>query len=370
MSKARAGKNAPQDDFGSSVVAQLQAELGQNSAEDEGSDVTVLWCGGKRSGKTSLVDRFINPAKDEKEQPKPTVALDYKFVRYASEASSSKVLAHIYDLGGDESNDDLVSIPVCSGTVCNLVAAVVVDLAEPFTVGPALEKWLSLLRAQASLSLNTLAQESEVGAKRVETFNVARGEAFTDHPDAGSMNLFPVQLVIFATKWDTFTSEYDPEKRKSMARALRYFAHSSGASLVCTSLHDKGAMNNMRGVLRNLLFGAQVKGNMEQTDPNKPLCVFAGKDSLQNIGPAGGGSGDKAWLALLGDMFPDPNRLSKEPKKSDGAQVAEDITKYPESSVDNMIEQRLEELAQYRKQVERNQRLASEGIDGRSGYNF
>ncbi|CAJ1360305.1 unnamed protein product [Effrenium voratum] len=45
-------------------------------------------------------------------------------------------------------------------------------------------------------------------------------------------------------------------------------------------------------------------------------------------------------------------------------QVQEELYKYPESSIDGMVEQRVEELQQYRRQVERNQRLASEGIEG------
>eukprot|EP00434_Breviolum_minutum_P023170 symbB.v1.2.020440.t3/scaffold1722.1/size104679/1 len=44
--------------------------------------------------------------------------------------------------------------------------------------------------------------------------------------------------------------------------------------------------------------------------------------------------------------------------------VMEELFKYPESSIDGMVEQRSEELQQYRRQVQRNQRLASEGIEG------
>lgn len=61
-----------------------------------------------------------------------------------------------------------------------------------------------------------------------------------------------------------------------------------------------------------------------------------------------------------------PSR-SKETKKSDSVQVAEDLPSYSESSVDAMVEQRLGELQQYRRQVERNQRLASEGITSKDG---
>ncbi len=32
--------------------------------EESANDVAILFCGSKKSGKTSLVDRFINPTKD------------------------------------------------------------------------------------------------------------------------------------------------------------------------------------------------------------------------------------------------------------------------------------------------------------------
>lgn len=368
MSKARGGR-AEAEDFGESIFARLQEELWQTNPDEEGGDVTVFWCGARGSGKTSLVDRFINPGKEEKELPKPTTALDYKFARYNSEASGSKVLAHFYDLGGDENNDDLLAIPISPGAVCNLACAITVDLSEPHSVVDVLDRWLALLRAQAARSLDALAQASQSGAKRVEALKASREEVFAAHPDAASVNVFPVQLVIFATKWDQFAPSCDPEKRKGMARALRHFAHVNGGALVVTSLGDKAAMSNMRNVLRSLLFGAQLKGSAEQTDPNKPLCVLAGRDSLQSIGPVAGGCLDSAWQTLFAEIFPDPNRINKEPKKSEGEQVAHELTRFPESSVDSMIEQRLEELQQYRKQVERSQRLASEGIHGGGGGN-
>lgn len=361
------------EDLENSILAKLTREHQQvNAGEEFANDVTILFCGSKRCGKTSLVDRFINPSKDEKDQPKPTVALDYKFARYASENSTSKVLAHIYDLGGEESNDNLVAIPMSPSTVGNLVLAVVLDLSEPHTALPTLEKWLKLLQAYAAKSLEGLVSSSESGAKRAEAVRASRQEAFAAHPDAGVVNPFPVQLVIFGSKWDVLVAEHDREKVKGLCRAIRYFAHVNGASLVFSSLKDKTAMNSVRAVIRQLLFGATAKGGLpEQLDPAKPLCIAAGKDSIQGIGaPHGAQASDRAWRDTVADYFPDPNRLNKDAKKSDSAQLADELPKFPESSIDGMVEQRLEELQQYRRQVERNQRLASEGITSKEGATF
>lgn len=349
-----------EEPLGPSILQVLVEEQQQRSAEEEFSaDVAALFCGPKRAGKTTLVDRFINPQKDEKDVPKPTVALEYKFARYASDTSTSKILAHVYDLGGDESNEVLVPIPVSAATVGNLVVSVVLDCSEPHNMLSSLNKWLDVLRAQVQKSLEALAQESPNGKHRVEVLTKARKDLYEEHADAATVNPFPLSLVIFAMKWDALGGDVDPEKRKNLARALRYYAHMNGASLVCCSLREKASMNAMRTVLRQLLFGVAPKASPEQLDPAKPVCVTAGKDNFQSIGnPPGSG-----WANAIVRDFPDPNPSQKGAKKSESEMVGEEIVKFPEASIDSMVEQRIEELHQYRKQVERNQRLASEGVD-------
>lgn len=356
-----------EEGFENSILSQLVDEYAKKSVEEEfTNDVTILFCGSKKSGKTSLVDRFINPTKDDKDQPKPTVALDYKFARFSSDASSSKVLAHIYDLGGDESNDTLSTVPVSVNTAGNLVLAITVDLSEPFAVVPKLEKWLKLLTSHVSKSLTLLEKESAAAAKHVAFLQESSKAAYADHPDIGVVNPFPVPLVIFGTKWDVLISEADPEKRKNLCRALRFFAHVNGASLVLCSIKDKVTLNTMRSILRQLLFGVSTKGGLsEQLDHSKPISIAAGKDSLSGIGgPQGGQATEKSWRDFMSLQFPDPQPTQKGGKRTEADQVADELLKFPESSIDGMVEQRNEELLQYRKQVERNQRLASEGVDG------
>jgi len=361
-------KKAKEESFEDTILARLVDEQRQLSAEEEfTNDISVLFCGMKKSGKTALIDRFINPAKDEKDMPKPTVALDYKFARYASDTSTSKVLAHIYDLGGDESFEELLNMPVSPSTCGNIVLGVTVDTSEPHQVISSIEKWLRLLRELATTSLQALAKESQNGAKRVEALQQARMAVWENHPDQAHVQPFPVPLVIFATKCDTLFTDVDPEKRKNLCKILRYYAHANGASLVFSSVKDKTAMNSVRSLLRHLLFGVTAKGGIpENLDPSKPLCVMSGKDSLHAIGVPQGreGAGDSAWRELAAQLFPDTNPSgSKGMKRSETEQVGEELLRFGESSIDGMVEQRIEELQQYRRQVERNQRLASEGVD-------
>lgn len=357
------------EELDASILGKLVEEQALRSAEEEFSnDVTILFCGPKRSGKTSLIDRFINPTKDEKD-PKPTVALDYKFARYASDTSTSKVLAHIYDLGGEDGSiDSLASVPVSKATAGNLVVALTLDLAEPHSLLSSLERWLKLLQVHVSKSLDALSKESNAGAAHVQALQRSRAQLFEEHADRAVVNPFPVPLVIFATRWDVFVEQCDPEKRKNLCKALRHFAHVNGASLVMSSLasKDKASLNNVRNFMRQLLFGVSAKGGLAlEVEASKPISVFSSKDNIQNIGPPPGGqAGDKAWRDLCSAIFPDPQPAQRGGKKTEADQVGEELLKYTESSIDGMVEQRSDELQQYRKQVERNQRLASEGVDG------
>jgi dynein light intermediate chain 2 len=363
-------KDNKEENFEESIFARLVEEQNKVSLEEEfANDILLLVCGAKKSGKTSLIDRFNNATKDEKDVPKPTVALDYKYARFALESSNSKMLAHIYDLGGDENVEELVKIPLSPAASGNMVCAITVDLSEPHSVVPSLEKWLNILRVQATNSLHALAKDSANGQKRVAEQQAARMAIWEEHPDKASLLPFPVGLVIFATKYDVLVADVDPEKRKGLCKALRYFSHAHGASLVCTSTKDKASLNTMRNVLRQMLFGVTPKGGIgDQLDPSKPVCILAGKDNLQSIGaPHGTNGGEQAWRDLCAHMFPDTNPAAKGGKRSEADQVSEELPKHSESGIDGMVEQRLEELQQYRRQVERNQRLASESLESKVG---
>lgn len=357
-----------------SIWGQMVAEA--KTKKDEGpdqGDVVALFCGKKRSGKTSLVERFINPQKEASDQPRSTVALDYKYARYASDASSSKSLAHIYDLGGDESQfGDLVAVVVTPETVEQLVLVITLDLSEPWSVLSSLQHWLEMLKSHVEKCLDILATSSGgQGASRVQALRSSRKEAFEGHPDAALVRPLPVPLVIIGTKWDVFVSESDAEKRKWLCRALRYHAHLNGAHLVCTSTVEKQSLKAMQNTLRGLFFGGGSRGSGgEQFDhSSKPIHIPVARDSFEQIGHAGssGRTGEADWAALVEEVFPKHLGEQKGASNSGGdlRAVNEEISKFVEAAIDGMVEQKNEELAQYRRQAERNVRLASEGIDAK-----
>merc|ERR1719247_793025 len=155
----------------------------------------------------------------------------------------------------------------------------------------------------------------------------------------------------------------------------------------------------------SFLAKAPKKDLKSQTNHLQPVFVRPGEDSFESIGSANGQQpSEQAWAAVLRDFFPlpaddseDPVRVGdrvlvrmrhesdhdwkpgevvedgRRPKvKVDGQDQASDKwdlvvkdeqnTKFAESLIDSMMEQKKEELATYRREKERSQRLASSGV--------
>jgi len=73
-----------------------QAGLGAAGSQQDSSVVVV---GQKHSGKSSLLQTlFSSLSASSSSKPKPTVSLDYKFLKHQF-ASSSRELTHFYEIG-------------------------------------------------------------------------------------------------------------------------------------------------------------------------------------------------------------------------------------------------------------------------------
>eukprot|EP00397_Hematodinium_sp_SG-2012_P054027 GEMP01064880.1.p1 GENE.GEMP01064880.1~~GEMP01064880.1.p1 ORF type:complete len:348 (+),score=87.82 GEMP01064880.1:58-1101(+) len=290
------------------------------------SDVMVVFVGRKGCGKSTLIDRFINHRRGDKEFPKPTLALDFKFARFQADGATTKTLASIFDFA-DAGDDDASMLKILPQSFLRCVCCICVDLSAPATVIPSLRKWLHKLRSWAKPS-----KEKDL--------------ALAEHVDLASLDLFPYPLVIFATKWDLFVQNEDAEKRKRMVKALRYFALISGAHLLCTSVADRTSFSTVRSLLRKLLFGMPTK-IADQTNINKPIMVNMGSDTLEQIG----GPTSPDILERQGAQD-----FGEKTAAASSALSSEDLKKFPERTVDEVVEQREEDLAFYRQQREHSRR--------------
>ena len=65
-------------------------------------------------------------------------------------------------------------------------------------------------------------------------------EVWRTHEDNGKVRPIGVTILIIAHKWDEFEAAFpESDYRKLACKALRYYAHMNGASLVCSQHKDK-----------------------------------------------------------------------------------------------------------------------------------
>ena len=192
-----------------------------------GANIITLVVGKKRAGKTSLIDRFINPNKEDA-APKPTVSLDYRFVRHQADVSGKKSIGHIYDC----CNEDLVDVVLSSHPAAKAaaqqqqqqgedgaaaaaqppqkrsaqqtgtLAVVVLDGSDPHSMLSSLLHWTSQIRARVGRS-------SRPDLGDLEQF-----------PDRSELKPFPVPLLVVIAKYDLMVARLDAEVRKLVIRGI------------------------------------------------------------------------------------------------------------------------------------------------------
>jgi hypothetical protein len=277
---------------------------------------------------------------------------------------------------------------------------------EPGNVLSSLDGWLRVARQSIDKSLAELQTSSQRGAERVQEHLDARRALFAEHKDAATVQPFPVPLTILLTMWDEI-EKVEGENRKWLLAALRFMAHTHGASIFAVSTKNDASLSLMRSTFSAAFLAKKQdpKKEVKKVGAHEPLFVKAGDDSLDEIGTAKGQAASvEAFEAVVRDIFPpgaddsdDPlragdrvlvrNRIESEhdwkiatvtdfergkprvmvdgqerPSTWDLVVKDDEAAKFAEPLVDAMVEQRREELAKYRAQADRAQRMASTGL--------
>jgi dynein light intermediate chain 2 len=188
--------------------------------------------GERKAGKSSLLQTFLSNAKEE--TPKATVALEYSYARAPAGLQAGRDICHIYELGGGRLLHSLVPIVVTPEVLSSLVVVIVLDLSSPHKVYESYLFWLQVLKARIDECLAELRARSPKLAQKLE----ARLEKqWGNHEDRATVSPFLVPVVAVASKFDVLANE-ESEKRKWMARCLRYFSHRQGVDLIYSSQRD------------------------------------------------------------------------------------------------------------------------------------
>ncbi|XP_072165799.1 cytoplasmic dynein 2 light intermediate chain 1-like [Diadema setosum] len=333
----------------------IEAEKNATEAKEQGTDGKgaenhILFIGSKNAGKTSIILRFL----EKDETPKPTIALEYTFGRRARGHQMVKDVCHIWELGGGTFLSQLTEIPLSESNLMSTSLMLVLDLSQPYEVWHTMETLVKGALDRVEQVISRLMRENPKIQEQIKEKAWKRiGET---HPDRDMIDPFPLPLVIIGSKYDVY-QDFDPEKRKVIAKTLRFIAHNYGAALQFCSNKTDNLMSRTKNLVSHLAFGTTLSLKSMSVDPNKPLSVPFGMDSMEQIGlpPVAdddlGRSNARTPLDLWKHAF-----TSYFPQKSTIKAIVEDPSKdpqYAEAAVDNMREQKNKELERYRRQAER-----------------
>lgn len=335
-----------------------------NDTSDEtktSEDNAVFIIGGKNSGKTSVILRFL----DRNEPPKPTVALEYTYGRRSKGHNIAKDVGHIWELGGGTWLSKLMDIPLNPDTLLHTALFIVVDLSQPGEMWYTLENLLASARSRIETIIGEM---KRVHPNIRETLKTQAWERFGEEnaADKSMVDPFPIPLVIVGGKYDVF-QDFDSEKRKVICKTLRFIAHSNGASLQFFSTKIEQLVTRLRALITHHLFGTTPSKTL-QLEYNKPLMIPAGLDSLQQIGTPPIADKDigrinakrplDLWKHAFLGHFPqtDMNNptIADDPAKD---------PKYAEPAIDALRAQKDEELERYRRLSERRAKQHHGGYD-------
>ncbi|XP_075225368.1 cytoplasmic dynein 2 light intermediate chain 1-like isoform X2 [Lycorma delicatula] len=246
--------------------------------ESDAKERTLLVVGSKGSGKSTLIDKFL----DRNEIEKPTLALEYSFGRKAGK-SLVKDICHIWELGGGTLFTSLLSNEggvLNSLKIKSMTVVMMLDLSSLSTLWTTLETLLNIIKT-------FLMQRKDSST----LINNVKKKIPSDHPDYLRMDPFPIPLIIIGGKYDLF-QDFEPEKKRIVCRCLRYIAHTSCATLVFYSSKDAALVKRTRELLSHYAFGTTSVKTVSQ-DFNKPLLVPPGADLIESI--QGLGSTNNSW---------------------------------------------------------------------------
>ena len=123
---------------------------------------------------------------------------------------------------------NLLETPLSPLKLLNLHVVILVDLAKPEELWFTLETLTEMLENHLDIALKSEEAKAHQIEEKLNTIRQANIDQ--DHPDKDLIRPFLLPLIILGGHYDQFQN-MDPEKKKIICRALRFFAHFKGASL-------------------------------------------------------------------------------------------------------------------------------------------
>ena len=106
---------------------------------------TLVFVGEKKSGKSSLIAKFLDePVKEDMTE---TTALDFKYGTKLRE--DKKVKVNVYELGGGRILANMLGAALNPGNIAQTTVVIAIDLSKPGNSVDSLLFWLNAIREQS-----------------------------------------------------------------------------------------------------------------------------------------------------------------------------------------------------------------------------
>ncbi|ORZ37543.1 or S-antigen, N-terminal domain-domain-containing protein [Catenaria anguillulae PL171] len=226
-----------------------------------GYESTLILLGPRSTGKSTLINRFLDKSATDS-APSPTIGLEYTYGRRARATSNVKDVVHLWDLGGGAQMTKLLQVPLTPANVHTASVLVCVDLANPHELVASLDHFVvGTLAARVDEILAGLEKRGSKRPKGLRQFALKKYGA--EHADRNAVQPIPIQWALVATKYDVFR-DMASELRRIVVRVLRYYAH-------------------VKQLMGHYGFKTAAPKATDAKDPNRPVYVPAGTDSLADI---------------------------------------------------------------------------------------
>jgi len=311
-------------------------DVQSSESKKKSSEKSVLIVGGKSSGKSTFILKFLQ----RDETPKATIALEYLFARKSGNAG--KLTCHIWELGGGSNLLKLLDVPITTDTLKNTTVFLTLDLSKPQCLIQNAEVLLEGVKQRVD---SVIKQNSRTHPKLLNDLMSAAWSRVggKDKAENGAIQPFPVPLVVVGSKYDSYQN-MESDDRKMVARFIRMFAFTHGAAVIFSSSKIENTMKGLRHVINALAFDGKLN-QKPVIDSKSPLYVPFGSDSLQSIV----GSSDRSssarnllemWKTKYSSRFP---AKSDDPKKLSSDDPAKD-KQFAEPKIDDLRLQKEREL--------------------------
>ena len=123
----------------------------------------------------------------------------------------------------------LLETPLSASKLPSLHVVFMVDLSEPHELWFTLETMMSSLHTHIQHAFKSQ-EAKDQNLEQNLTDRMKKENLDNEHPDIHGMEPFTLPIVILGGKYDLFQN-MEPEKKKIVCKALRFFTHFYGATL-------------------------------------------------------------------------------------------------------------------------------------------